>query len=371
MGEITKISWCHHTFNPWRGCTKVSAGCTNCYAETMSKRNPAVLGEWGPEGKRVVGTEAYWRQPFAWDRAAEKAGGRRRVFCASLADVFEDRPELEAQRDRLHALIALTPHLDHLLLTKRPEVARRYYADPDLYQRVLRAAEEFRRSAPGLSRVPISNPAHKQGYWNRWLGVSVEDQKTADERIPLLLETPVAVRFISYEPALGPVSFDRGGWLRPAYSSCQQDDRPEIAAIAKAVAAQGGWVGLDWVIVGGESGPKARPCDVAWIRRVVKQCRETKTACFVKQMGANVRDRNDAGFEADLETYADGPNVGRPTEPRAWPSPLDVEHDPVDTNYQGAPVRIRLRDRAGADPSEWPEDLRVREFPALAARGGA
>lgn len=165
MGQDSKIEWTHHTFNPWRGCTKVSDGCKHCYAETMSKRNPSVLGVWGPRGRRVVAAESYWRQPLAWNCDAEQAGERRRVFCASLADVFEGPetmpaeswPVVEAARARLWRLIEVTPWLDWLLLTKRP----------------VNAAQN--------SYVPIT-------WWERWpdnvwIGTSVENQAAADERI--------------------------------------------------------------------------------------------------------------------------------------------------------------------------------------------
>lgn len=109
MGVNTKIEWTTHTFNPWRGCTRISEGCRFCYAETLSRRNPAVLGVWGDEGTRVVASESMWRQPIKWDREAAAAGERRRVFCASLADAFEDRPELELPRKRLlYGLIDVT-----------------------------------------------------------------------------------------------------------------------------------------------------------------------------------------------------------------------------------------------------------------------
>ncbi|MEL6706075.1 MAG: DUF5131 family protein, partial [Bacteroidota bacterium] len=111
MAANSKIEWTHHTFNPWRGCAKVSQGCKNCYAETLSHRNPGVLGEWGPHANRVIAAEAYWRKPLAWDRQAEAAGERHRVFCASLGDVFEDRDDLLAPRLRLFDLIRQTPHL--------------------------------------------------------------------------------------------------------------------------------------------------------------------------------------------------------------------------------------------------------------------
>jgi protein gp37 len=121
VAEKTRISWTHHTFNPWRGCAKVSPGCAHCYAEAMAARSPAVLGEWGPGAARVVAAEGYWRQPYKWDREACEAGERRRVFCASLADVFEGRPDLAAPRERLWGLVRATPYLDWLLLSKRPE----------------------------------------------------------------------------------------------------------------------------------------------------------------------------------------------------------------------------------------------------------
>lgn len=337
MGRETGIAWTDHTFNPWRGCAKVSAACANCYAETLSKRNPAVLGEWGPNGKRALATERYWAQAFAWDRAAERDGVRRKVFCASLADVFEDRPELEAQRDRLHATIALTPSLNWLLLTKRPEEARRYYGAPELYQRVLRAAEEFRRGAPRLMSIPISNPASPQGYSNRWLGVSVEDQTTADARIPVLLDTPAALRFVSYEPALGPVDFRtvwrHGGFRKPL-------DGYDVEASTGTVKVSCG-ARVDWLIVGGESGPRARPSDVAWARAVHRQCERTGVPFFMKQRGS-------LWYDSDRYEGLRGSCVA---------SGLALA--------ENAFRFVRQRDRAGADPSEWPEDLRVREFPEV------
>lgn len=134
MAENSKIEWTHHTFNPWRGCTKVSEGCKFCYAETMSGRNPGTLGIWGPRGTRVVAAESYWRQPLKWDKAAEAAGEQHRVFCASLADVFEgpesmpasEWPKVQAARAQLFGFIEATPHLDWLLLTKRPQNIARF-----------------------------------------------------------------------------------------------------------------------------------------------------------------------------------------------------------------------------------------------------
>lgn len=219
--DETKIEWCDSTFNPWIGCSKVSAGCAHCYAETlMDKRYGRV--QWGDAGTRSRTSAAYWRKPFAWNR---KSVGerRRRVFCASLADVFEDRTELIGWRGDLFNLIRATPALDWLLLTKRPE-------------NVLRMAEEL--------------PA------NIWIGTSVENQQAADQRIPKLMRIPASVRFVSAEPLLGPI--DLSGF----------EQKP------------------DWVIVGGESGPNARAMNPGWARLLHRQCRKFDIAFFFKQWGA-------------------------------------------------------------------------------------
>lgn len=315
MAEDSKIQWTDHTFNPWRGCTKISDGCKHCYAEAMSGRNPKVLGEWGPQGVRALASEAYWRQPLGWARAAAAAGVRRRVFCASLADVFEDRADLIPHRHRLLALIALTPELDWLLLTKRADVMRRTFADPDLYHEVLRAAAVWRDRHPALRRVEIPYPG--RGWPNLWAGVSVENQAAADLRIPHLMEVPAAVRFLSVEPLLEEVDLR----LHRAWSPLDmglEDDPLAVALIRQAQdEAETGALyvrgGIHWVIVGGESGPNARPCNLSWIRGVVEQCQGAGVPVFVKQLGAN----------------------------------------------SGLP----LRDRKGGDPSEWPADLDVRQWP--------
>jgi protein gp37 len=292
MAETTGIQWCDATFNPWRGCTKVSPGCANCYAEVTSKRNPNVLGSWGPGGKRIVAAASYWRQPLKWNRdglpctcGADRTGPsaeaqdadcpakrRPRVFCASLADVFEDRPELVEPRLRLWETIVQTPNLDWLLLTKRPENFAELY--PPAWTK----------------KIPP----------NIWLGVSVEDQQRADERIPILLQTPAKVRFLSVEPLLGPVNLIR--WLTPFHGSHAKHN------------------GVDWVIVGGESGSHARPCDVEWIRSIRDQCKAAGVACFIKQLGAKP--------------------------------------------YEGLSVPVRLKDKKGGNVAEWPKPLAVRQFPA-------
>lgn len=329
MGETTGIAWCDHAFSPWRGCTKVSPGCDNCYAEAWSKRNPVQLGVWGDDGTRVVAADQYWRAPLRWDRLAADAGVRRRVFCASLADVFEDRPELDLPRERLFELIRTTPALDWLLLTKRPENARILLADRGPLARSVHEADVL---------DAIENPSDLRAHvyertidgfidyrWplpNVWLGVTAENQEQADERIPILLDTPAAVRFVSYEPALGPVKFTfqiNDDWQLDAL-------RGEAVTSIDGSTAPGGR--LDWVIVGGESGPHARPFDIQWARDTVTQCQAAGVPVFVKQLGRH-------------PYYSDGIALG------------------------GRQNRIYMHQehKKGGDVSEWPADLRVQEFP--------
>ncbi len=289
MAEDTKIQWTHHSWSPWHGCAKISDGCANCYAATMSKRNPGTLGVWGANGSRVVAAEASWRKVMAWDRAAAKAGERHRVF-PSICDPFEDwigpiknaagfdlwhlyppsetwvsNPgdvadkrllTLDDVRSRLFRLIDATPNLDWLLLTKRPEnIAKMMATKP--HQVTHRGG--FVQNTKTLWQFP-----------NVWLGVSVEDQPNADNRIPELLKIPAAVRFLSCEPLLGPIEFS------------------DVSKRSDAIKQLGKKAldGIDWVIAGGESGPGARPCNIEWIRSIVRQCQAAGTSCFVKQLGS-------------------------------------------------------------------------------------
>lgn len=226
MAKDSAIEWTHHTFNPWWGCTKVSPGCKHCYAETFAHR----IGQdiWGPRTIRRFFGEAHWREPLRWNEEAARVGARHRVFCASMADVFEGRPELDALRIRLWALIAETPSLDWLLLTKRPE------------------------------RIERSVPWGDQWPENVWLGVTAENQHWANKRIPLLLKFRSAVRFVSCEPLIGPV--DLSAWLKGQHA-------------------------IDWVIAGGESGHKARPMNPDWARSLRDQCRRASVAFHFKQWG--------------------------------------------------------------------------------------
>lgn len=235
MAEKTEIAWCDSTFNPWIGCQKVSPGCDNCYAETlMDTRYHRV--KWGPHGERKRTSEANWKLPLRWARKAREAiedfetgiltlrPARPRVFCASLADVFDNQAP-EQWRADLWALIDATPELDWLLLTKRPENIERML---------------------GLWEMGIPR--------NVWLGTTAEDQANYDRRWPILRRVPAAVKFISYEPAIG-----------------------QLRLFGDAPFP-------DWFICGGESGPGHRDMDPDWTRWVKHVCEYHGIPFFMKQM---------------------------------------------------------------------------------------
>ena len=262
MGEKTGIEWTDHSWSPWWGCTEVSPGCDNCYARTLSSRWGFDI--WGAGKARRSMSESHWSQPIKWDAKARRDGVRAKVF-PSMCDPFDNEVPVE-WRDDFWALINHTPNLTWLLLTKRVSNAAKMVL-------------------PGwLTNWPR----------NAWLGISVVNQDEADRDIPKLLAVPARVRFISYEPALGPITLAHS-WMNR----------------------------LSWIICGGESGPKARPFDLAWARSIIHQCRAF-IPCFVKQLGADPR--------------CDG--VQFPAERRmgGW-------------------------DLKGGDMELWPADLRVREFP--------
>lgn len=252
MSKNSAIEWCHHTFNPWWGCVKVSEGCRNCYADTWSRRTGHDV--WGPDADRRFFGDKHWDEPRKWDRLAREAGVRERVFCGSMCDVFEDRPDLEELRVRLWRLIEETPNLDWLLLTKRPE--------------------NIRRLSPSLG--PNAGIAPEWMPDNVWLGTSVEDQAAADERIPHLLRCPAAVRFLSCEPLLGAV--DVSVWLgRRNCGACHPEPCPP--------GSHGRAKGVEWVIAGGESGHHARPPHPDWFRSLRDQCVDAGVPFHFKQWG--------------------------------------------------------------------------------------
>jgi protein gp37 len=255
MGKNTGVAWADDTFNPFWGCTKISPACANCYAATFDRR----LGgdHWGPKAPRRFFGDKHWNEPLRWNREAEKAGERRRVFCASMADVFEIHadPIVDAQmsdaRDRLWRLIAATPLLDWLLLTKRPENIAS----------MVPWNVGFSKEAVHTGSPPARGNLPTPPWSNVWLGTTVENQAYADERIQHLLKVRAIVHFLSCEPLLGPIDLSR--WLD------EQTRRPVSA--------------IDWVITGCESGAGARPTDVEWYRSLRDQCAETGTDFFLKQ----------------------------------------------------------------------------------------
>jgi protein gp37 len=318
MGKETGIAWTDHTFNPWWGCTKISPACDHCYAETWAKRLGMAI--WGVDAPRRLFGPKHWNEPVRWNKSAGERGVRERVFCASMADVFESRDDVP--RDALWTLVESTPHLHWQLLTKRiGNVAR---------------------------MVP---PKWMHGFWpsNVWIGATIANQEEADRDISKLLALPARVRFVSYEPALGPVTWTPFLPRRMALA--------EIPAHALDAGCTEGFTnGIEWLIVGGESGGKARSFYAAWAREAVSQCRSRNVPVFVKQMGSRVLDRNDAGFDGcDEQSW--------PLRPDGCDPDVDFEPHTYVERYQGADCRIKLVDRAGADPAEWPEDLRVQEFP--------
>lgn len=256
MGADTAIKWADHTFNPWTGCTRVSPGCDHCYAAAQAKRNPATFGSWEPGGARKRTSAANWRQPLAWNRKAQAEGRRMRVFCASMADVFDNQVPEEWRQDLWH-LIARTDHLDWLLLTKRPQ-----------------------NIAAMLPAAPVGHWAEWGAGWpNVWLGTTVENQVEAERRIPHLMAAPAAKRFLSCEPLLGPVDLRR----IEGPSGIQVID----ALFGESTAPD--WsvrhARINWVIAGGESGPGARPMHPDWARSLRDQCAEAGVPFFFKQWG--------------------------------------------------------------------------------------
>jgi protein gp37 len=333
MSENSKIEWTDHTFNPWIGCTKVSPGCDHCYAEARMDNRLHVVN-WGAGQPRKRTSAENWREPIKWNarkfyecscgwRGHEvstegtslTAGlpscpvcdridikdARQRVFCASLADVFDNEVPREWRYDLLW-LISNTPNLDWLLLTKRIGNAHQMLT------------EECAR---------MGFPWSPKRWHNVWIGATICNQEEADRDIPKLLRVPAAVRFLSMEPLLGAVSlssFDHDfleGWAvepaccgRPGYECCGYPEPVQVPTPC-----------IDWVIVGGESGPHARPMVLGWAKEIVSQCQSAHVPVFMKQLGANP------------------------------------------TNREG--ITHPISDRKGALMEEWPEVLRVQQFPEV------
>jgi protein gp37 len=270
MGR-TAIEWAHYTHNFWWGCEKVSDACKHCYAETFANRIGR-SGLWGPGSARRFPSEQYLRQPFGWDRLAAADGVRRRVFSNSMSDIFEDRPELVAERREAWRVIQQTPQLDWLLLTKRPEnFARMLPWTEEGCGDVCKAGNIDGVCCPD-DECDLEPGGVRSWPWpNVWLGVTAENQEELDRRGWILERTPAAVRFLSCEPLLDRLALPMTKVTQGGCSIAPHETRYVCP--------------FDWVIVGGESGPKARPMSSAWVRSLRDQCVRSRTAFFFKQWG--------------------------------------------------------------------------------------
>lgn len=398
MAEHSSIEWTHHTFNPWRGCAKVHAGCTHCYAERNVgvKMQGIAWGEVWQGGQRVVAADSAWHAPLRWAREAARAGERRRVFCASLADVLEVPREpdtwpsswsAERIREASNSVIETgnalasarvrlfdTIRASHLRCGSCRKVRFHRAFEPGFSSWLARADNRggvcpataggcLRATDGGLDWLLLTK---RPGSW--WLvpedvrplvslGTSISDQKTADEWVPRLLASEgFRLRFLSVEPLTGPVNL-RGLLMSPlipdpARCACGHGHGftrcPNYGGVGERChyrgcpcpgfrKALGSRTGIHWVIIGGESGPKARPCNGEWVEDLVRQCREAGVPCFLKQLGAAFAD-------------ARGGIAGRA---------LNVPSDAA------ALVSRRLADWKGGNMAEWPAHLRVRELPEV------
>lgn len=298
MGENSKIEWTHHTFNPWWGCAKVSPACDHCYAERDAYRHRPNDALWGVKADRRVFGEPHWNEPRVWNRSAERAGVRRRVFCASMADVF-DKNAPEGARDQLWKLIDETPHLDWLLLTKR----------------IGNASEMLPARWLTQSGMPR----------NVWLGISVCNQAEAMRDVPKLYELPARVWFLSVEPLLGPIDFLAVFEQTARVVECCDDNA--------CSRCRGGGITLEgplphWIIVGGESGHQARPMAQAWVDRIHGFCQDRAVPFFFKQWGEWIPD-NQRPYRTDGVpfTFVEGQMVSRVGKKKAGRVYLEHTHD--------------------------------------------
>lgn len=318
MGDKTGISWTDATWNPIAGCSLVSPGCTNCYAMKEAHRLGGALGQAKYAGlTRKVNGKAVWTGDVrVWPAALEQPlrwRAPRKIFVNSMSDLFHEALDDDAVFD-VFAVMALADQHTFQVLTKRPERMRAMLTDTLFWPMVEGHAQAlYAKMHTDEDHLDIAMSLAVHGPLpNVWLGVSAEDQQRADERIPTLLRTPAAVRFVSYEPALGPIDFTSirfgANELWNAFDAFGEGLDPGEDGT------------LDWVIFGGESGDGARPCDIAWARSTVEQCDAAGVACFVKQMGS------------------------RPM-------------------LHGAKLPERFKSSGGKDVAEFPLDLQVQEFP--------
>lgn len=346
----TKIEWADRTFNPWWGCERVSPACAHCYADTLSKRYAKGKQLWGAGHDFRLFGDAHWDEPLKWARLdPAKLGRRPRVFCASMADVFEERLELEPLRERLFDLIIATPELDWLILTKRPAAARIYLdlgrqATPDEVDNGCELGWVPPYYYDGHARFG-DREAPEAPLQNVWLGVSIENSRFT-WRADVLREIPAAVRFVSAEPLLGSL-FDPGPPMPTPEPAAWRTTRRR---------APFDLTDIDWVIIGGESGPRARPFDIEHAREIIRRCDPYGPVC--------------CGNQDDGECCGEPEPAGaREALPAVFVKQLGarpIRSYLVDGHPCSAPV-FGIRDRKGGNPDEWPADLRIREHPRSAA----
>ena len=334
MSDTSAIEWCDATWNWVMGCTKVSPACVNCYAEVSTPSRTMGI-EWGDQAERRVARNATFNAPLKWNKkpwVCDRCGWftndidnahvcigtgpggfhRRRVFSLSLGDWLDNKIPVSVLARALN-IVRLCPNLNFLLLTKRPQLFFSRMSNVAIY-----------RDIAGKPVIDVdwvnAWACRNEPPPNVWIGTSVEDKQRADERIPELLKIPAKVRFLSCEPLLGPIRLPLTK-PKPLYDA-EYGDQHEYAEVPN---------GIDWVIVGGESGPKARPCNIGWVRDIKNQCKAASVPVFVKQLGS-----------IPIIFGVDGP-------------------DGCDKL-----MVCRVSHTKGGNSSEWPEDLRAQEFPNAA-----
>ncbi len=362
MSTTTSIEWAEKSWNPVLGCSAVSPGCTNCYAATMSRRLEAM----GVAAYKGLTNKTHFAgvvrclperliDPRKWRKPA-------RIFVNSMSDLFHTDVPFDFI-DQVFATMAFAKRHTYLILTKRPERMQEYLGNVtrtfDVAFQVQEAIPSLNPSGPDVS-MTLDDLDIRWPLPNVWLGVSTENQETFDERVPHLLTCPAAVRFVSLEPLLGPIDLSSQFLMQHAKGvrllSLEQMQRGIVPAAAP-------YPRIGWVIVGGESGPGARPCDIEWIRGIVKQCKAAGVPCFVKQLGKWIAGSHEFdGWKGVVDRWLvqrDGGKLGVVKRPM-------LRSDYMPQYYDDRPktaVAWGLNHAKGGDPSEWPEDLRVREYP--------